>query len=523
MEWDDNHHYNLNCIVKCDELDLVLRLSLHKKLDRHRGCVNTVSFNASGDILVSGSDDRMIFLWDWDAGLVKLSFHSGHVNNVFQAKLMPFSEDRSIVTSAADGQVRHAQIREGGRVDTENLGKHQGRVHKLAIEPGSPHVFYSCGEDGLVQHFDLRTRAATELLTCQPFNDKTHYMPAVHLNAIAMDPRNPNLFAVAGSDEFARLYDIRRYKLDASTNYGHPIDCFCPPHLIGDDQVGITGLAFSDQSELLVSYNDELIYLFSMDLGLGPDPLLRSQSSSGSVNGSGRTPTSELQPDPNAGPQVYKGHRNCDTVKGVSFFGPNCKFVASGSDCGRIFIWRKRGGELLRVMEGDRRVVNCIEPHPHATILATSGIDHDIKIWTPIATEPSSLPVNLDELYCQPRLTMNERVLHTVKVLIRHDLAYFEHTDDSYCDDGYNDNDNVFSDHGDNDNNGGGNDGIEDVITHIFPLLRRHRSNSDRRRGECPEEAAVLDYILTIAGGDDASDDFDSADNSENPGDCSVN
>lgn len=48
--------------------------------------------------------------------------------------------------------MRHALIREDGQVETTNLGKHGGRVHKLAIEPGSPHIFYSCGEDGLVQH-----------------------------------------------------------------------------------------------------------------------------------------------------------------------------------------------------------------------------------------------------------------------------------------------------------------------------------------------------------------------------------
>lgn len=48
--------------------------------------------------------------------------------------------------------MRYAFIKEDGRAETTNLGKHQGRVHKLAIEPGSPHIFYSCGEDGLVQH-----------------------------------------------------------------------------------------------------------------------------------------------------------------------------------------------------------------------------------------------------------------------------------------------------------------------------------------------------------------------------------
>lgn len=85
--------------------DLVLRLDIHKKLDNHEGCVNTVSFNQAGDILISGSDDRMVMLWNWDAGRVKLSFHSGHKNNVFQAKMMPYSDDTSVVTCAADGQV----------------------------------------------------------------------------------------------------------------------------------------------------------------------------------------------------------------------------------------------------------------------------------------------------------------------------------------------------------------------------------------------------------------------------------
>lgn len=83
----------------------MLRLDVLRKLDKHRGCVNSVCFNTYGDILVSGSDDRRVILWDWESGQVKLSFHSGHANNVFQAKFMPYSEDRSIVTCAADGQV----------------------------------------------------------------------------------------------------------------------------------------------------------------------------------------------------------------------------------------------------------------------------------------------------------------------------------------------------------------------------------------------------------------------------------
>lgn len=230
------------------------------------------------------------------------------------------------------------------------------------------------------------------------------YFSTVHLNAISIDPRNPYLFAVGGSDQFARLFDIRKYKWDGSSDNGQPVDFFCPPHLTDDDHVGITGLAFSDQSELLVSYNDEFIYLFTRDIGLGPDPALTSHVSDGSDAGDTTTDNcsglsiSNNEGNVKAAPQAYKGHRNCETVKGVNFFGPKCEYVVSGSDCGRIFIWRKKGGELLRVMEADKNVVNCIESHPHATVLASSGIEHDIKIWTPKAIDRAILPTNIQKV-----------------------------------------------------------------------------------------------------------------------------
>lgn len=49
-------------------------------------------------------------------------------------------------------QIRLGQVLDDGQVDTKELGSHQGRVYKLAVEPGSPHIIYSCGGDGLVQH-----------------------------------------------------------------------------------------------------------------------------------------------------------------------------------------------------------------------------------------------------------------------------------------------------------------------------------------------------------------------------------
>ncbi|KAL0422944.1 UNVERIFIED_CONTAM: Serine/threonine-protein kinase ATR [Sesamum latifolium] len=421
VEWTKSHKSSGVEVQNPHAQDLVLRLDILQKLDLHRGCVNTISFNAAGDILVSGSDDRRIILWDWETGQPRLSFHSGHQNNVFQAKIMPYTDDQSIVTCAADGQVRHAQIRDSGVV-TKVLAKHHGRVHKLAVEPGSPHIFYTCGEDGLVLHIDLRTGSATRLFTCKPMPSQS-YFSTVHLNAITIDPRNPNLFAVGGSDQFARLFDIR--------------------------------LAFSDQSELLVSYNDEFIYLFTKDIGLGPDPTLTCQVSDCSDAGD-MTPDncsgvslSNVDGNVKAAPQAYKGHRNCETVKGVNFFGPKCEYVVSGSDCGRIFIWKKKGGELVRVMEADKHVVNCIESHPHATVLASSGIEHDIKIWIPKAIDRATLQLTY------------KRVLN----LIPHRIGFFPfggfYDDDDFTDSA-DDEDDDDDDYGDDDDDDDDDDGDDD-------------------------------------------------------------
>ena len=36
-------------------------------------------------------------------------------------------------------------------------------------------------------------------------------------------------------------------------------------------------------------------------------------------------------------------------------------------------------------MFDSRHVVNCVQPHPTLPVLATSGIDYDIKLWFPTA------------------------------------------------------------------------------------------------------------------------------------------
>ncbi|KAK3018810.1 hypothetical protein RJ639_003042 [Escallonia herrerae] len=374
---------------------LVKKIDLYGKLNGHQSCVNAVEFNFCGDVLVSGSDDRQVIFWNWAAKTFKFVYDSGHSENIFQVRIMPFTDDCKIVTSAADGQVRLGEVRENSRVETKKLGRHQGG-------------------------FDLRSNSVRRLLRCSSFpEDNQQSSSSIGLNAIVIDPRSPNYFAVGGADEFARIYDIRKNQRNASSNLGRPVNTFCPRHLVGTHSVHITGLDYSNLSELLVSYIDEFIYLFQKYMGFGPT----SQS----------FPHKDLQYPED--PQVYSGHGNAQTVKGASFFGPNDEYIMSGSDCGHIFFWKKKEAEIVRLMVGDCQIVNHLEPHPNLPVLASCGIEKKVKLWAPMSKDVRPLPHDAEKIMESNRRGREDQeqitftpdvIMHVLRLHRRQPFVYTE-------------------------------------------------------------------------------------------------
>jgi WD repeat-containing protein 42A len=82
-----------------------MRMNQYGQLQGHTASVNAVSFSPAGDLLVSASDDTDIILWDWLAKSKRLSYPSGHQYNVLHARVMPFTDDKTIATVAGDDQV----------------------------------------------------------------------------------------------------------------------------------------------------------------------------------------------------------------------------------------------------------------------------------------------------------------------------------------------------------------------------------------------------------------------------------
>jgi len=85
----------------------------------------------------------------------------------------------------------------------------------------------------------------------------------------------------------------------------------------------------------------------------------------------------------------------------VNFYGRNSEYVISGSDCGHVFLWDKKSEKCIWYDKGDDDgTVNVLEPHPHFPIIATSGLENDVKIWAPFSDES----VNFKKLKTVPRI-----------------------------------------------------------------------------------------------------------------------
>ncbi|CAH2085044.1 unnamed protein product [Euphydryas editha] len=80
----------------------------------------------------------------------------------------------------------------------------------------------------------------------------------------------------------------------------------------------------------------------------------------------------------------FVGHCNTTTdIKEANFLGPEANYVAAGSDDGSIFIWCRKTGNIIRCLRGDDSIVNCVQLHPSMFLLATSGIESVVRLWSP--------------------------------------------------------------------------------------------------------------------------------------------
>uniref|UniRef100_A0A3Q3M8N7 Ddb1 and cul4 associated factor 6 n=1 Tax=Mastacembelus armatus TaxID=205130 RepID=A0A3Q3M8N7_9TELE len=245
--------------------EFVQRLKLEATLNVHDGCVNTISWNDTGEYILSGSDDTFLVITNPYNKKVKKSIRSGHRANIFSAKFMPHTNDQEIISCSGDGIIYYTHTEKSPEFNRQcQFTCHYGTAYEIMTVPNDPYTFLSCGEDGTVRWFDLRTKTSCTKEDCK---DDILINCQRAATSISISPLVPYYLAVGCSDSSVRIYDRRMLGTRATGNYmgrGTTGMCvrFVPTHL-SNKSCRVTSLCYSeDGQEVLVSYSSDYIYLF---------------------------------------------------------------------------------------------------------------------------------------------------------------------------------------------------------------------------------------------------------------------
>ncbi|CAB1329040.1 unnamed protein product, partial [Coregonus sp. 'balchen'] len=227
--------------------------------------VNTISWNDTGEYILSGSDDTNLVITNPYNRKVKATIRSGHRANIFSAKFMPQTSDQQIISCSGDGIIYYTHTEKSPDINRQcQFTCHYGTAYEIMTVPNDPYTFLSCGEDGTVRWFDLRTKTSCTKEDCK---DDILINCRRAATSISISPLVPYYLAVGCSDSSVRIYDRRMLGTRATGNYmgrGTTGMCvrFVPAHL-SNKSCRVTSLCYSgDGQEVLVSYSSDYVYLF---------------------------------------------------------------------------------------------------------------------------------------------------------------------------------------------------------------------------------------------------------------------
>ena len=401
---------------------LVKRLGRKAVLHGHSGCVNTCNYNASGSLMLSGSDDQHVGVWNTDTFTQRAKVETNHYRNILAAKFCPWDESH-VVTGAFDGDVRLTCIDNGSQVrqllcrytpsDAHLYRQIVIFISSVEFSPAYNHTAFTSHGGGRVMLHDVREATSR---------------PVVQLEQNAMGfaccPTQPHIFAAGDSSPHVKLFDLRYVMKPTLTpaKASEPFLTFSTRALRKNPRLeGVSGLAWHPSgTEIAANYNGDDVVLYDTT-GKGGEVFhtrLQSAQDTGpfvydtdavvaervqlrermgvSAPEAGTTRVDPLGGD--AGMYVahneqrraarnLRGRRNVGTMcKNVCYFLDG-RFVATGGDDGRAYFWNRKTAELIRKPKADCCVVNVVCPHPTADQMCISGISQSVGVWEPILPE----------------------------------------------------------------------------------------------------------------------------------------
>lgn len=331
----------------------------HLTLDSggHRGFVNDIAFSPDGELLVSGSDDATIRIWDWRAGvtlrILRHQIGAGNEGKVFAVAVSP---DGGTVAAGGYfgpgigdtppyGDIRLFDIR-SGRIIAVLKGLEQA-VLDLAFSPDGE-MLAAGGDDGFV-HVWRRDAAADEGWSLQGALDADSWR--IRKFGFALGGQR---LAVATADNGLRLFDMED---------GGEIEM---PEAEDLRDAQFSALAVSPDGEIFATGDDAgQIHLWRAQDGALQATLPSRGHRIGALAFSGdgarliaacgyrcdgdMSVAVFTLADPATPPLLYAGHDN--TVYAAAT-GPEGLVATAGGERHEIHVWNPATGEARRIMRG---------------------------------------------------------------------------------------------------------------------------------------------------------------------------
>ncbi|GMR43970.1 hypothetical protein PMAYCL1PPCAC_14165 [Pristionchus mayeri] len=223
--------------------DVVERLDHYKTMSGHGGCVNTLKWNGDGSLLVSGSDDTNVKLWNVE-GECRSTYETTHAGNIFGVIFVPGMNDGYIMSCAADANIILTNTETKQEVSKWSS---RGRLKRLASTPLVPFIGWSICEDRFVRMHDARDSDVNVKFKIQQTG-----------KSIDASELKPYWLAVASEMTAVTMYDTR--------NTRDPFMVLGPIDMRPKDPYYVTHVAFSKKSNtLLANFGRGSTYLFDLD------------------------------------------------------------------------------------------------------------------------------------------------------------------------------------------------------------------------------------------------------------------
>jgi WD40 repeat protein len=307
------------------------KLTLLQTLKGHTRSVSSIAISPDGKILVSGSIDKTIRLWELPSGR-ELSTLIGHTGSVVSIAISP--DGKNLVSGSHDGTIRLWELPSGRELHT--LPPNEYIVSDVAISP-----------DGKILVGQI---SSTIRLWELPSGRELHTLPS-DINSIVHIAISPDGTILASGGNDSHRYDVNAISLwelpsgrklsTLTMNTNHSVD------------TAVTRVAFSPDGKILAI------------------PFHQTQT--------GAISLWELP----SGHQLYRLAGHTLSVSSVTF-SPDGKILASGGSYDKtIKLWEVSSGRELHKLTGHTGTISSMAFTSDGSILASGSEDGDmtIKLW----------------------------------------------------------------------------------------------------------------------------------------------